>query len=59
MRLFVQFDVEGPLERFVEEEWPLMLGRLYAQPVEAHVDDENVTVALSIAPPDEEGQVKP
>lgn len=60
MRVRVEFDVEGPPERFVQEEWPLMLERLYTMPQYALYEESSDNWRpLSIAIPTEEGEVKP
>lgn len=60
MRLTINFDVEGPARRFIEEEWPLMLGHLYTMPHSVIlIEDDGTAHGLSIALPTKEGQVKP
>lgn len=59
MKLIVTFDVEGPAERFLSEEWPEMLDRLYAQPQSAMLEAPLGMYVLPTALPSEEGEVKP
>lgn len=50
----IQIYVEGTAEDFVNNGWPELLKRLGVTPQAAWLDDENVSYALSIAPPEPE-----
>lgn len=59
MKLVLTFEIDGEAERFIAEEWPLMLNGLYAQPQSAVLEAPGGDYGLSTALPDTEDEVKP